>query len=94
MRVFFLLLKIALFLLLFGFAIKNLETVKVRYFLGLEWQVPLIVVVLTFFGTGIAIGLVASVAIIGRQKRQILALTRELRSRSRLPNAAATAEAI
>ena len=36
MRIFFLLLKIAVFLLLLGFAAKNLDGVAVRYFLGLE----------------------------------------------------------
>ena len=32
----------ALFLLLLGFAVKNTDGRRVRYFLGLEWQAPLV----------------------------------------------------
>ena len=76
MRRFFLLLKIAVFLLLLGFAVKNTDSVAVRYFLGLEWQAPLVIVLLVFFGIGIAIGVLASLAIIVRQRREILGLKR------------------
>jgi putative membrane protein len=68
------------FVLLLGFALKNTEPLTVRYFLGLEWQAPLIVVLLVFFGLGIALGVMAGVAITGRQRREILALKRELRA--------------
>lgn len=94
MRIVFLVLKIAVFLVLLSFAAKNLETVTLRYFLGLEWQVPVILLLLLFFGVGIATGFMASAVLIGRQKRELLALKRELRSRARLNVAAATAESI
>ncbi len=92
MRIFFLLIKIAVFLLLLGFAAKNADNVAVRYFLGLEWQAPLVFVLLVFFGLGIGIGAVASLAIIARQRRQILGLRRDLRSRARMPAASSAAE--
>jgi uncharacterized integral membrane protein len=75
------------FLLLLGFVLKNMDGVTVRYFSGFEWQAPLAIVLLVFFGAGIAAGVVASLGIIARQQREILGLKRELRSRA--PGAAA-----
>jgi uncharacterized integral membrane protein len=87
MRTFFLLVKsaaaVAVFLLLLGFAVKNSDSVAVRYFLGLEWQAPLVFVLLVFFATGIVLGVTASLGIIVRQRRQILGLKRELRGVTR-----------
>ena len=42
-------LRILLFLVLLGFAIKNTDPVVVRYFLGWEWHAPLTLVLLVFF---------------------------------------------
>ena len=53
MRVFSLLTKLLVFLLLLGFAVKNIDSVTVRYFLGLEWQAPLAFVLLVFFAAGV-----------------------------------------
>ncbi len=75
----------ALFLLLLEFAVKNLDNVAVRYFLGLEWQAPLAVVLLIFFIAGIVLGVMPSLAIMGSQRREILRLKRELRSLTRGP---------
>ena len=83
MRIFFLLLKIVVFLLLLGFAFKNSDSVIVRYFAGLEWQAPLAFVVLVFFGSGVAIGAMASLGIVVRQRREVLGLRRELRRHMR-----------
>ena len=71
------------FVLLLGFALKNMDNVTVRYFLGFEWQAPLVLVLLMFFAFGIAFGLLASVGVIFAQRRRIAALTRELRHRAR-----------
>jgi len=83
MRILFLLLKTVVFLLLLGFAFKNSDSVVVRYFLGLEWQAPLVLVLLVFFGIGIASGVMASLGIIVRQRREITGLKREVRSHTR-----------
>jgi lipopolysaccharide assembly protein A len=72
-----------LFILLLGFAIKNMDGVSVRYFLGLEWQAPLVFLLLVFFGIGIASGVLASVSVIMKQRREILNLKRELRNAPR-----------
>jgi uncharacterized integral membrane protein len=83
MRILFLLLKTVVFLLMLGFAFKNSDSVVVRYFLGLEWQAPLVLVLLVFFGIGIASGVMASLGIIVRQRREILDLKREVRGHTR-----------
>jgi len=54
MRILLLLLKIVLFVLLLGFAFKNTDSVVVHYFADAQWQAPLVLVLLVFFGIGIA----------------------------------------
>ncbi|MCP5276997.1 MAG: LapA family protein [Thiobacillus sp.] len=57
MRTLFLILKLFLFLLLLGLAVRNSDFVTVRYFLGLEWQAPLILVIFVAFAVGLVMGL-------------------------------------
>jgi len=87
MRTFFRLIKamfgVTVFLLLLGFAVKNADSVAVRYFPGLEWHAPLVFVLLVFFTAGIVLGVMASLVVIVRQRREILGLKRELRGRMR-----------
>jgi putative membrane protein len=71
--------KIILFLLLLGFAVKNTETVVLHYYLGYEWQAPLVLILLVFFCAGAAVGIVASLSYLFRQRREMLSLKRELR---------------
>jgi len=70
--------KLALFALALSFAVKNAEPVTVRYYLGSEWQAPLVFVLLLAFCAGIALGLVAAAGRIFRQRRELTALRREL----------------
>lgn len=91
MRILLLLLKTGLFVLLLGFAFKNTDSVMVRYFLGFEWQAPLVFVLLVFFGTGVVVGVMASLGVIFRQRREILGLKRELRGRGQSVAAPAAA---
>ncbi len=77
------LLKFALFVLIVSFAAKNTDTVSVRYYLGQEWQAPLVLVLLVFFCLGAALGIIASLARLFRQRREILALKGELRLQER-----------
>jgi uncharacterized integral membrane protein len=83
---------LAVFLVLLGFAVKNLDGVTVRYFLGLEWQAPLVLVLLAFFAAGVGLGVAPSVAIMVRQRREILGLKRELRGAARTALAPLSAE--
>ena len=73
--------RLLLFLLLFGFALKNADPVAVRFFLGARWEASLALVVLVFFGMGVAAGVVAAFSYIYRQRREILQLRKELRAR-------------
>lgn len=72
--------KLVLFLLLFGFALKNTEPSVVRYYLGFEWHAPLALVLLTFFALGAFFALLACLGFLFRQHREINALKRKLRA--------------
>lgn len=71
--------KFVLFVLVLSFAVKNTDTVTVRYYLGNEWQAPLIFVLLVSFCGGVAVGIFAGLTRVFRQQREITALKRELR---------------
>ena len=78
-------LRLLLFVLLFGFALKNSDPVSVRFYLGSQWDASLALVVLVFFGIGAAAGVIACFAYIYRQRREILQLRKEMRARPALP---------
>jgi len=71
--------KIILFVLLLGFAVKNTETAVLHYYLGYEWRAPLVLILLVFFCAGAAVGIVASLSYLFRQRREMRSLKRELR---------------
>jgi len=71
-------LKLALFVLVLVFALRNADLVTVRY-PGGEWQSPLVLVLLVAFCAGVALGLAAMLPQVFRQRREIGALKRELR---------------
>jgi putative membrane protein len=78
MRYFYTSVTLLLFFAALGFAVKNSENVTLHYYLGLEWTAPLVIMLLMFLGVGIALGLLACLGLIVRQRRQIGALKREL----------------
>ena len=73
---------LALFLAALGFAVKNSEPVTLHYYLGMVWQAPLVVVLFVAISIGAVAGVVASFSYLYRQRREILSLKRELRSRT------------
>lgn len=75
------LLGFVLFLLALGFAVKNSDTVVVNYYLGYQWQASLVLVLMVFFFTGVAVGVAASLGFIFRRRRELLFLKREMRAR-------------
>jgi len=79
MRYFAWIVRIALFVLLLGFAVKNSDTVTLHYYLGYEWQAPLVLVILLSFAIGAAVGVVASLGFLFKQRRELHALKKELR---------------
>jgi len=82
------LLRLLLFLLLLGFALKNSDPVTLQFYLGAQWQASLALVVLVFFAAGVAAGVVACFSYIYRQRREILQLRKELRAKPGLPEEA------
>ena len=76
MRYLLLSVKFLVFILVFSFALKNSDPVTVRYYLGAEWQSPLIFVLLVVFCAGAAFGVLACLGQLFRQRREISRLKR------------------
>jgi lipopolysaccharide assembly protein A len=83
MRVIAWALRIVLFLVLFLLALNNTEPVGLHLYFDQVWRAPLILVLLVFFAAGAAIGVLATMGTVFRQRREIGRLQRELRSRAR-----------
>jgi uncharacterized integral membrane protein len=62
-------LKAAIFLMLFAFALNNQEDVQVRFFWGLQWRSPLVLVLLGFFAAGVVVGVLGMVPRWWHQRR-------------------------
>ncbi len=58
-----------LFFALFAFALNNQHPVTVHWFFGLQWNTPLVVVVLFAFAAGAALGVLAMVPSWWRARR-------------------------
>lgn len=61
------LLRVIVFVGLFGLAIKNSGTMELRFFFERSWEAPIAVVVLASFAAGVVVGLAAFV---GRRLRR------------------------
>lgn len=93
MRVLAWILRIVLFLALFLFALKNTDPVSLRLYFDQVWQAPLALVLLVFFVAGAAVGVLATLATVFRQRRKISQLQRELKNRAQDAGSAAPAAA-
>jgi lipopolysaccharide assembly protein A len=76
--------KLLLFVVFVGFALKNTGNVEVRFFLSRSWHAPLILVLFLFFAAGAALGVAAALSATYRQRRELEAL----RGRGRPPRTA------
>ena len=72
------LLKIALFVFLLGFAVKNSELVTLRYYFGYQWQMPLVLIILIFLAVGAALGVAACLGYLFRQRRELQKMRQSL----------------
>jgi uncharacterized integral membrane protein len=70
MRLIVWLLRAFIFFALFAFALNNQQTATVRWFFGVEWHAPLVIVVLGAFAAGSAIGVLAMVPSWWRHRRR------------------------
>ncbi len=80
MRYVYTLFGILLFVLLLGFALKNSEPVALQYYLGFVWQAPLSLMLLITFCAGVIVGMIACLTPLISQRKQLLALQRELKA--------------
>lgn len=62
---------VLLFILFFGFALKNTETVTLHFFLGYEFPGPLVLMLLIFFISGIVFGVFAMLPTLFRYRRDL-----------------------
>jgi uncharacterized integral membrane protein len=60
---------IILFILFFGFALKNTQEAALRFFLGYEVRAPLVLLLLAFFGAGAIFGVLAMTPTVLRYRR-------------------------
>ncbi len=60
-----------LFVLFFGFALKNTQTVDLHFFLNYELRGPLVLMLLAFFIAGAALGVLAMSPAMFRHRREM-----------------------
>jgi lipopolysaccharide assembly protein A len=72
MRVIVWLFRAFVFFTLFAFALNNQQTASVHWFFGVQWQAPMVIVVLVAFAAGSAIGVLAMLPSWWRHRRQAL----------------------
>ncbi|MCL2876160.1 MAG: LapA family protein [Betaproteobacteria bacterium] len=70
--------RFVLFLLLFGFALKNDHVVDLRFFFDRQWPFPLVFIILVAFAVGALMGVTATIASVLRQRREISRLGKQL----------------
>ena len=84
------LLKAAIFFTLFAFALNNQQAVAVNFFFGTFWKAPLVLVVLTVFGTGLGLGVLLMMPRWWKKRRVPMLLnvepTASVAQRNAIPN--------
>ena len=78
MKTVFWIIKLVLFLFALTFAVKNTDMVTVRYYLGAQWQAPLIFVILVVFCLGAVAGVIASLGHVIRLRREVSRLRKQM----------------
>lgn len=79
MKILIWLLRIVVFIALFGLAVKNSATVELRFFFDQHVLAPLSLVLLAAFAAGAMVGVTAALATLIRQKRELSLLRRQAR---------------
>jgi uncharacterized integral membrane protein len=74
MRILVWLFRALIFFTLFAFALNNQQPANVRWFFGVEWHAPMVIVVLAVFAAGCALGVLAMVPSWWRHRREALRL--------------------
>lgn len=71
MKLVFRIVAIVLFILFFGFALKNTQEIALQLFLDYELRGPLVMILLGFFIAGAALGIVAFTPTLFRYRREL-----------------------
>lgn len=82
MRILVWLLRVVVFVALFGLAIKNSGPVDLRLYFNAIWQVPLSLVILSCFACGALLGATVALTTLIRQRFEIGRLQDQVRSRA------------
>lgn len=69
---------VILFILFFGFALKNSDQVTLHFFWGYEFPGPLVLMLLIFFVSGIVMGVFGMVPTLLRHRRDLSRLKKAL----------------
>lgn len=92
MRIIVWIVRLAVFLVLFGFAVKNDQFITLNFYMGKQWQLPLVFVILVAFAAGALVGVTATLSSLVRQRREIGRLRKALRkAEADIKSAASTA---
>jgi putative membrane protein len=62
---------VILFIVFFGFALKNTDEVTLRFFLNYEIKSPLVLLLLGFFAAGAVLGVLAMTPTVFRHRREL-----------------------
>lgn len=71
MKMIFRIVAAILFIVFFGFALKNTQEVALRFFFDYEMRGPLVLLLLAFFVCGTALGILAMAPTVFRYRREV-----------------------
>ncbi len=71
MKLLFRIVAAILFIVFFGFALKNTQEVALRFFFDYEVRGPLVLMLLSFFSAGAALGILAMLPTVFRHRRDL-----------------------
>jgi lipopolysaccharide assembly protein A len=71
MKIIFRIVAAVLFVIFFGFALKNTQEVSLRFFFNYEIRGPLVLLLLAFFAGGAALGVLAMIPTVFRHRRDL-----------------------
>jgi lipopolysaccharide assembly protein A len=71
MKLLFRIVAAILFIVFFGFALKNTQEVVLRFFFDYEMRGPLVLLLLAFFAGGAALGVLAMIPALFRYRRDL-----------------------
>lgn len=77
------LLALVLFVVFFDFALKNTDEVVLYFFWGSQTRFPLIILLLTFFITGVVMGVLAMITTVLRYRRELARYKKEIHDQNK-----------